>query len=430
MLNQPMDRPQLSAVVATCRPARISPAMGSRRRRDRRQAAALLSLFCLIVPAACTSTGSGGSRAGNAAQSANLSQEQLSSQPSVSMPDVPTAASRTSASPSLSVSDTPTAPSTFTPAPGYSNVVDRKGRLLMTRQSVAVIKLEPSRVGDVATAARSISDIMRPIDPTLTTAAVGQQIKNATSTSFTLVALRAEPEATQVAALTSLPGVTSSLQERLITTDRTLDSPIFPQLARFLTSHRTSASTDVVHTTIDLDVQVSAQAAVNSTAKPAALVVIQPSTGAILAVTQNSSANRLGPIALNGLYPPGSTFKSITVAQALASGQANADTQLPCPGSTTISDRSIPNDGGFDLGTVSLTTAFAHSCNTTMAGLGAAMPPTAMHTMAARFGLGTDFDIAGITTVTAQCRSLRRRLNLLRRPSGSGKWLHRRSAWR
>lgn len=399
MPDHPMDRLRPFAAMTTRPLSGSSSAPSSRRRRRGRRAAALISLFSLVLPTACTSTASDGSRPANGAPSALTTQGQPSEQPPMPSSADPGVPSSSSASAPLSVSVAPTSTSTIPSTAAYPDVVDRKGRLLMTKQSVALIKIEPSKIGDVSSAAQSISEVVRPIDPTLTASAIAHQIGE-TTTTFTLVALRAQLEATQIAALTALPGVTSSLHERLITVDRTLESPLFPQLTTYLSSHPGAASSSALHTTIDLNVQVSAEAAANSEVKPAALVVIQPSTGAILAVAQNAAADAAGPIALNGLYPPGSTFKSITVAQALDSGQATPSTQLPCPGSTTISDRTIPNDGGFDLGTVSLTTAFAHSCNTTMAQLGAAMPPTAMHTMAARFGLGADFDIAGITAVT------------------------------
>ena len=38
----------------------------------------------------------------------------------------------------------------------------------------------------------------------------------------------------------------------------------------------------------------------------------------------------------------------------------------------------MPNEGKFDLGTVPLRTAFAKSCNTTFAQLGAQLPPDAL----------------------------------------------------
>ena len=47
------------------------------------------------------------------------------------------------------------------------------------------------------------------------------------------------------------------------------------------------------------------------------MVVIQPSTGNILAIAQNKAADVDGLIATNGLYPPGSTFKMVTASAAV-----------------------------------------------------------------------------------------------------------------
>ena len=65
-----------------------------------------------------------------------------------------------------------------------------------------------------------------------------------------------------------------------------------------------------LETTLDPRVQEAAEAALDSLAKPAALVAMQPSTGELLAVVNSPfhGYNR----ALLGRYPPGSTFKVVT----------------------------------------------------------------------------------------------------------------------
>jgi cell division protein FtsI/penicillin-binding protein 2 len=65
-----------------------------------------------------------------------------------------------------------------------------------------------------------------------------------------------------------------------------------------------------------------------------------------------------------------------------------------------IGHRTIPNYGGFDLGTVPMSRAFASSCNTTFADLASQMPPRALTQAAAKYGIGADFQIEGLTTVT------------------------------
>jgi cell division protein FtsI/penicillin-binding protein 2 len=135
---------------------------------------------------------------------------------------------------------------------------------------------------------------------------------------------------------------------------------------------------------------------------PAALVVIQPSTGDVLAVGQNPAADAEGPIALTGLYPPGSTFKTVTVSAALQAGQVTPDSVVACPGSENIEGRQIPNDDNFDLGQVPLHTAFARSCNTTMGRLAVNLAPDGLTKAAAQLGLGIDYTAPGMTTVTGK----------------------------
>src|SRR5262249_18010532 len=66
-------------------------------------------------------------------------------------------------------------------------------------------------------------------------------------------------------------------------------------------------------TSIDMHVQLAASAAVRdaTTTKPVDLVAIQPSTGRVLAVIERPGGfNR----ALQGVFPPGSTFKVVTAS--------------------------------------------------------------------------------------------------------------------
>ena len=134
--------------------------------------------------------------------------------------------------------------------------------------------------------------------------------------------------------------------------------------------------------------------------KKAMIVAIKPSTGEILAVAQNASADQDGPTATMGLYPPGSTFKIVTAGAAIDRDMATPNTLLGCPGHLDIGHRTVPNYGGFDLGTVPLSRAFASSCNTTFAELASKMPPRGLTNAAAQYGIGPDYVVDGITTVT------------------------------
>jgi hypothetical protein len=88
-------------------------------------------------------------------------------------------------------------------------------------------------------------------------------------------------------------------------------------------------NTGAVKTTLDLNVQKAAQAAVS--AKPdSSMVVVQPSTGAILAVANNPPGGLDN--AMVGRYAPGSTFKTITTTLVLDKGViTNLNQTWDCP---------------------------------------------------------------------------------------------------
>lgn len=60
----------------------------------------------------------------------------------------------------------------------------------------------------------------------------------------------------------------------------------------------------------------------------------------------------------------------------------------------------MTNYDAFDLGMVPLSRAFANSCNTTFGELASRMPPRGLSQAAARYGIGTDYQVDGISTLT------------------------------
>jgi len=129
-------------------------------------------------------------------------------------------------------------------------------------------------------------------------------------------------------------------------------------------------------------------------------VAVQPSTGDILAAAQNEAADAAGAIAFTGRYPPGSTFKIVTANAALQTLGVSATTPEPCPGTTVIGGRLVPNENRFALGTVPLGQTFARSCNTTFATLASRMAPDALTAAGLQLGFGADYAVPGLTTVT------------------------------
>jgi hypothetical protein len=299
-------------------------------------------------------------------------------------------------------------------------VTDRDGLPLMTWQTVGVVTLARAQAGSAA----ALAPLLQPFAPTITDASIAEQFAGTEDDAVTVIRLR-EPDLAVVRdQLAQIPGVTVSEQGALLTANRDLSSPAINGLADVwqqkidaaagwsvnlvgadgqptdqLASTRPQDSPPI-RTTLDGRLQLLAQQAVAAEPRPAILVAISPSTGGILAVAQNAAANAQGPVALSGSYPPGSTFKTITTAAALQAGIAAPESPQACPGRVTVENRTIPNDDEFDLGTVPLTTAFARSCNTTMAVLSDRLPADALPNMAKLFGIGVDYVIPGITTIT------------------------------
>ncbi|WP_048833232.1 penicillin-binding transpeptidase domain-containing protein [Nocardia cyriacigeorgica] len=300
--------------------------------------------------------------------------------------------------------------------PDPARVLDASGGELMTEQVVTLVNLAPG--ADTA----AVAALLAPLAPTITAESLNADLAAAAGKSITPITLRAGDIAPIQEALAATPGVTLAPQTRLLTTDKSLSAPTLSGLNELWQQRADEAAGWAVHaqtpqgtervagqdprpaaditTTLDINLQHAAEAALAPIAQPAAVVALQPSTGKVVAVAQNEAADAQGPIALTGLYPPGSTFKTVTVSAALANGAVTPDTVLPCPGEANIEGRRIPNDDKFDLGEVPLHTAFARSCNTTMARLAVNLPPNALTDTAAQLGLGIDYVTPGLTTVT------------------------------
>ncbi len=148
-----------------------------------------------------------------------------------------------------------------------------------------------------------------------------------------------------------------------------------------------------------------------------AVVAIDPSTGGILAMVSSPSydPNRLAshnlskvqdaweqlqsnpeePLlnrAIQEVYPPGSTFKLVTAAAALSSGQYTPDSTVP--GGTSLdlpqTDTDLVNDSGGDCGgrRITLTEALMVSCNVSFGYLGMQLGADTLREQAQKFGFG------------------------------------------
>lgn len=304
----------------------------------------------------------------------------------------------------------------FTPLLDYdTNVTDRTGAPLMQWTPVTAVTL----AADAAGSADAVAGLVSSAAPTIT----GQSIRDAMAENpdqpYQVVALRPadiDPIREQLAAV---PGVTLPEQGQLIRTDRELSSPaldglpdawtealeekggwsaglVNPDAEPIELGGAPAGEVDDLTSTLQVSMQQAAQSAVDSSGRAASIVAIQPSTGGILAVAQNSAADQQGPVSMQGHFPPGSTFKIVTTGAALQAGVVGPEEVLPCPGVISVSGRTIPNDDEFALGEVPLGTAFARSCNTTQAVISDRLEPSAMKDTAAQLGLGVEFSAPGL----------------------------------
>jgi peptidoglycan glycosyltransferase len=176
-----------------------------------------------------------------------------------------------------------------------------------------------------------------------------------------------------------------------------------------------------IRLTIDPDAQLAAMKALNG--RTGAVVAIDPTTGAILALASSPSfdPNLLSshdaqeiqntyeelnadsnqpmlnrPLAMT--LPPGSTFKLVTAAAALESGKYFAESELPGPTEINLpgTDVQLGNWNGKSCGTDDVTTlraALEISCNTAFAWLGMELGADAIGEQAQKFGFESEFEV-------------------------------------
>ncbi|MBI2954097.1 MAG: penicillin-binding protein 2 [Chloroflexi bacterium] len=192
--------------------------------------------------------------------------------------------------------------------------------------------------------------------------------------------------------------------------------------------HRPRVGSDVV-LTIDSEIQEVAEKAMGPLS--GAVVVLQPKTGEVLALVShpffdpnrvekdwpNISTASGAPLlnrATQGLYTPGSTFKTITLAAALDSGITSASEVFDYEVGTDGSGRSFhtlnvngyevycanhgsPPPGQLEL---ALPEAYAASCNVTFAKLGLRLGAQRLTDYARRFGLGNEIPLGIASTAS------------------------------
>lgn len=308
------------------------------------------------------------------------------------------------------------------PAPVY----DRTGTELMSPQSLVTVTFNADETDDAAAVAEELADALEPIEPSITQQSIMDGARDAPEGQpYTVVTLRPADYERVRGDVHTLPGVHFPERTQLTAVNRELGSQVLAGVTQRMNQRvaantgwrvdtqesASGAPTETLHevaprpvsplrTSLGEGTQRAAEQALQDRERPAMLVAMRPSNGEMLAVGQNDAADRQGPVAWTGQYPPGSTFKMVTATAALESGDLDVDSPVRCPGTATFDGRVLPNEDEFDLGTVPLHTAFARSCNTSFAGLATDQPSDALPAAARQLGLGVDFEMPGATTIT------------------------------
>ncbi len=145
-------------------------------------------------------------------------------------------------------------------------------------------------------------------------------------------------------------------------------------------------------------------------AKRGAIIVMDPTTGEILAYAvypfynpnnyKSATMIQMKNWTLTDIFPPGSTFKPITVSSAMELGKINRSTLVNDPGKIKIDTWTIENHdykkkGG--RGKISLVQLFEHSSNCASINVAMMMTNNEFYTVLKRFGFGskTGIDLPG-----------------------------------
>jgi penicillin-binding protein A len=199
--------------------------------------------------------------------------------------------------------------------------------------------------------------------------------------------------------------------DRVLTAHTDAVDPL-SQLAQILAgTHGAPRGADIV-TTLDLTVQRALVARL-AQHRRAAGIVMDPRTGAVIALASVPAydPNRLDALwptllrdpasplldrSTGGLYPPGSTFKVVTAADALDAGVVTPQSTFSDYGGFTIGNFTVHNDEEETTGTQDLAGAFALSSNVDFAQIALKIGVDTWYKYAAKWGLGqpVDFDLA------------------------------------
>lgn len=147
-----------------------------------------------------------------------------------------------------------------------------------------------------------------------------------------------------------------------------------------------------LRTTLDADLQRSAERILAGVSPASAIVALRASTGEILVAASGPGSDGYSTATL-GQYAPGSTFKVVSSLALLRAG-LTPSSRLDCPSTTVVDGKRFKNYDDYPaggLGRITLREAVANSCNTAF--IEARDEVEDLPAAAAALGLGVDHDL-------------------------------------
>ena len=178
-------------------------------------------------------------------------------------------------------------------------------------------------------------------------------------------------------------------------------------------------------TTLNTNIQKVAYDAIGK--NKGAVVALDPKTGEVLAMVSkptydpnnleaamkaaNEGSADDSPLinrATGGLYPPGSTFKTVTLTSALENIAGITNRQFQDDGKLVFNDsHSLSNAGGASYGSLDLKNAFRVSSNVVFGGLAMELGNDKLKATAEKFGFNDSIEADGFTIQKSQFPTLK-----------------------
>ncbi|GAA2545789.1 penicillin-binding transpeptidase domain-containing protein [Winogradskya consettensis] len=326
------------------------------------------------------------------------------------------------------------------------DILDAAGKPLVTPTPVVTIGISPEKVTDQAKLLKDLNAAFKAIGVTLDEKDLTTRLKNSDPTAFVDVVTLRRPDYDKVRTkVRTLPGTVFREENRELAPTRafarallgTVDAATREDLdanpgtltqgdmvghgglqERYDTQLRGTAAQTVVialktpaddvdetqifstdpvagksiKTTLDVNTQKAADAAVAAEKNASALVAIKISDSTILAVSNGPDGGAVNT-ALTGQVPPGSTFKMVSTLGLLDKKAVTLDGKVDCPATVKVSGREFKNSHEMKLGQVPFRTDFAKSCNTAFVNVSGKLGADGLQAAGTALGIGTKWDL-------------------------------------